>query len=427
MLAVENRKLKEGTKEADSLHEAMRAAYVKPLPQIGANGQAVFKAGEKAALTVVCPGGSCTVYGAEVQKAERRPLTEEEIRKQLNKTGGGEFAFRELTVDTDEGIFLPVAEINRLRRDAFAEAEKQMLASYRRKTGPENEKTAQPAAGNKEAFLRPSGFEVIVRTMQQLKAAAGSGYTERIFAEYPLLLEEGPDRVFSAIREAGKIPGAALPMRIRSKDGIGTEDLRSLKERGAEHFLARDLEGLALLARAGLSDAACADASIYTMQEEARGFVRSFAAEDTVPYESNRHEMAERGLKGSTLTVYGYLPLMVTEQCPYAEKNGCGKASEKTRNGCARLRDRKDTDFTLKRECAFCYNILYNSVPLSLLREAEHIKRSGPVRYRLVFSLEDGKKCEAVLRCASEAFYGEGMTGEFPGKYTKGHYARGVE
>ncbi len=429
MLAIQNRKLKEGTKEADGLHETMREIYVHPLPQIEVNGEAVLRAGQEAALTIFYPGGACTASGSVVQKAERRPLTEEDIRKQLTKTGGGEFRFRDLVIRAEEGIFLPVAEINRLRREAFAKTEERMLAPYRRRIPEKENRTAETASAADLAMeLAGSfGFEVVVRTMDQLAAAAGSGCVERICAEYPLLLEEGAERVFSVIRGAGKTPGAALPMRIRVKDGVTEEKLRILRENGAEYFLARDIEGLALLSRAGLREISSADASIYTMQKEARAFVRQFAAEDTVPYESNYREMKQRGMPGSALQIYGYLPLMVTEQCPYAEKNGCGKRSGKTRNGCAILRDRKDTDFTLKRECAFCYNILYNSVPLSLLKEADRIRNSGAGRLRLVFSIEDRRTCGTVLQAAADAFYGNGMNGELPGNYTKGHFARGVE
>lgn len=74
--------------------------------------------------------------------AESRPLTREAIARQLEKSGGTPFAVRSLTLEYTGDHFIPVAEINRVRREFFAAATEDLTASY------------QPAAGVQAARQR---------------------------------------------------------------------------------------------------------------------------------------------------------------------------------------------------------------------------------------------------------------------------------
>ena len=270
-------------------------------------------------------------------------------------------------------------------------------------------------------------MDAVLRSKAQLAVCLGGDSIERIYVEYPLLLEEGAENIFNDIRKHGKIPCAALPMRVRGKDHLTAETFTTLAGQGAERFLARDLEGLALLVEAGLKECTDADASLYAMTQEAQALIGRYAAEDTVPYELNRSEIVRRNLTHSTLQIYGYLPLMITEQCPYALRHGCAKQNKNALNGYAELTDRKGVDFILKRECAFCYNILYNSLPLSLHNEADAVRYLHPYRLRTVFTVENEQGCANAVRLLDSCFTEGGKTDTVLKKYTKGHFARGVE
>jgi putative protease len=68
---------------------------------------------------------------APLAPAESRPLSKEMIARQLEKSGGTPFAVRSLALAYDGTRFAPLAEINRLRREFFAAATEQLVASYR--------------------------------------------------------------------------------------------------------------------------------------------------------------------------------------------------------------------------------------------------------------------------------------------------------
>ena len=58
-------------------------------------------------------------------QAEKQPLTTERLREQLGRLGGTPFALGELKNNLSGDVMLPVSELNRLRREAAAELEKQ--------------------------------------------------------------------------------------------------------------------------------------------------------------------------------------------------------------------------------------------------------------------------------------------------------------
>ncbi|MCD8365185.1 MAG: U32 family peptidase [Clostridiales bacterium] len=73
-----------------------------------------------------------TVTGEIVASAEKRPLTREDVRGRLSKTGDTPFALSGLEIVMDDGCFVPVKQLNELRRKAFCQLEQSMLHSYRR-------------------------------------------------------------------------------------------------------------------------------------------------------------------------------------------------------------------------------------------------------------------------------------------------------
>ena len=94
------------------------------------------------------------------------------------------------------------------------------------------------------------------------------------------------------------------------------------------------------------------------------------------------------------------------------------------------LMDRYQNDITIVQNCIHCYNILYNTVPLSLHKQLTQILQKNYQVLRLDFSIEDKRQTKAVI----EYYLGQ-MTSpntdkiaKFPfEEFTNGHYKRGVE
>jgi putative protease len=63
--------------------------------------------------------------------ARTRPLTAEQIRAQMKKTGGTPFSIRGISLHYDGGMFSPIAELNRMRREFLDLAQRKLVASFR--------------------------------------------------------------------------------------------------------------------------------------------------------------------------------------------------------------------------------------------------------------------------------------------------------
>ncbi|MFR7719533.1 MAG: DUF3656 domain-containing protein, partial [Lachnospiraceae bacterium] len=69
--------------------------------------------------------------GAVVQTAVKQPMSKERIEKQLGKTGNTPYYFENLEVETGGSPFVPVQELNELRRSAFEQLTEEILRPYR--------------------------------------------------------------------------------------------------------------------------------------------------------------------------------------------------------------------------------------------------------------------------------------------------------
>lgn len=79
------------------------------------------KKGKACSLTAIANGCVVSVCGNIPQEAKIRSLTKDSVIEQLYKLGEDKeyFKLMEVSCDIDDGLFLPVSELNRLRRDVL--------------------------------------------------------------------------------------------------------------------------------------------------------------------------------------------------------------------------------------------------------------------------------------------------------------------
>ncbi|MBP5295419.1 MAG: DUF3656 domain-containing protein, partial [Lachnospiraceae bacterium] len=64
--------------------------------------------------------------------AMKSPVTREQLLERLSKTGGTGFQIGHMDGAFEEGLFLPVSELNALRRNAVQDLKDNILRHYRR-------------------------------------------------------------------------------------------------------------------------------------------------------------------------------------------------------------------------------------------------------------------------------------------------------
>ena len=66
------------------------------------------------------------------QKAQKRAISEEDIKEKLSEIGDSEFTVKDIKIDIDENIFIPLSELKNLKRNAVEKFREKILSYFRR-------------------------------------------------------------------------------------------------------------------------------------------------------------------------------------------------------------------------------------------------------------------------------------------------------
>lgn len=375
---------------------------------------------EKATLTVKCRDAEITVAGEKAQEALSQPMSRERIEKQLRKTGNTEFEFSFLKVEIGEKVFLPMQSLNELRREALETLEKVICEKYRRSgevKDPEEDKTE---LSMEEEIL--SGWTASVRTAEQMEVILEEEAIGRIYADctmFPRIWEKDSYvEWITKVHAAGKEIYLVMPYIFRERTRKQYEAAYNrIFGAGWDGILIANYESFAFLKEHGYTGRIMTDYNLYEFNQESRKFWKEKGVfEFTAPVELTERELQDLRVKDGEVIVYGYLPMMISAGCIQKTTRGCLKKSGQTT-----ITDRYRNPFVVKNECDYCYNILYNYVPLYLGDRMEEVYQIGPGRIRLMFTTE---RQQEVRRILSAYFEGK----ELPeGTYTRGHWKRGIK
>jgi putative protease len=379
--------------------------------KIAVDMTAVIQEGTPIAVSI-SDGMFCGTASGQVPEAARnRPLTEEQISRQLSKTGGTPFVVRSLAVQLEDGLSVPISAVNDLRRQAIEDLSGKRAA---RKTLSLMTPEAKPDGMTRQAvnFSAPLKISASFRSLEQLPDNLSS--LEAIW----LPLEEiahNTDKVAGMM--ASELPlGAILPRVVLDSEwDLFADQLEILQGTGISSVLAGNLGILAFAAQKGF--AMHGDFGLNLFNSASVRVVREFGlVSATLSYELRFAQIADMEFSLPVeIIAYGKLPLMIIENCLMRTgKTPCGKPCI----GQVTVRDRKNESFLLAREFG-CRNTLYNSKPLVLSDRLPDIRSAGIDRIRLGFTDEDAETCAAVI---FDYRQGAASTGNF----TRGLYYKGV-
>lgn len=366
-----------------------------------------------------------SVSGEPAQIPKNRPMDSEAVLKQLRKTGDSPFCFEELELEGEKEVFLPVRQLNAMRREALEKLEEELRARGRRKSGreesvPKGEQTkpaGQKRAGGYEIHVQFEQPEFIAEALdipEVSRISVSGGQTD--FRQLKAYAD--------ACHKAGKTFGLVLPAIFRtSEQKYFKERIELLKDAGLDMLVVKNLEELAFLKEAAWDVPVILDHNLYTFNRRSYDFWKDQGIlMDTLPLELNVQELKRRGCEDSEMLVYGYLPLMVTANCLHKTMKACQKQRE-----IWMLADRYKKEFPIASECRWCYNVIYNCEPLSLLGNQREVESILPKSLRLSFVMEDEKQIRRILKQYVEVFCHKGGQEALEGPFTRGHLKRGVE
>ncbi|MDO4789182.1 MAG: DUF3656 domain-containing protein [Johnsonella sp.] len=417
--------------------------YVNTTKKLPIYGSIRIRSGERIRLHVETeplsdlPQKEAKVYADMPDAAKSRAASEEEIRKQILKTGNTLYEFSHLEIDLEEGLFVPNKALNELRREGLSRLEEEILSAYRRKekkkgSGESREKAEPIAPGKPEKNSYSPALHVVCEEKSQLDAVlAFCRKNPHIFAisfEADTIEPKQWEDYVRRIHGHGIRANLYLPhiFRREALSYFGKYE-GELKQADFDGFLIRCVEEIAYL-NTVFSDSFSKpeylfDYSLYSLNREAgEVFAGLGASRLTLPLELNLKELGELGCEGKEMIAYGRIPMMVSAQCLRKNTLGCDK-----KYSTLSLKDRYQNEMPVKNRCHFCYNTIYNAKPLSVLGIGDRILDLRPAVLRIWLSTEDQKGIARILTAYIKRFKFLEKTEEISEDFTRAHLKRGVE
>lgn len=477
------------TTDAELVRTARESFTGRNLKRIGINGRIILKTGRPLSLNVEDHDGHTFFSEGTVlpEAAVNRPMTEERLKEQMAKTGSTPFVFDHLQIEMDDGLSLPVSEINEVRRNALDSLLKSRAERYPERLSLNEGLNESLNAGSNTGL---DGFGERISRMLNIKSYAkepemtakvaskvsaprialyfykwnadmdykGLG-TDRIYIPLTAMDKEGFNDTVLALKCSGVEVFAWLPSvtkgnysrtieRLSGKlpeavDGILVGNIGTIHRiREMEARLKMQLNGS--LPSKGIRGVRLAgDLALNVFNSQSVSETENLGLESiALSAELNLkqiHALSKPGPSALEAVVYGRLPLMTSEYCPVGCAEGGFNSSVKCSGCCSndgyRMKDRIGAEFPVFCDRVDCRSTILNSNVLFIPDSLRSLKAAGVGIFRLYIWDEEPSVVKELVQLYRSAMSGDdiGLAGhgqlaekiKAPG-FTKGHYYRGV-
>lgn len=324
-----------------------------------------------------------TVVGAVCEQAQKQPVSEADIREKLNKTGNSPFRFTSLAVEMDTDAFIPLKEINRLRREALDELYQKLVAPFHRTTDTIADFQKSPIATDFHELSVTANLPItktetepqrIVRVtnQEQLQIAEKSACVDMIVLSVSLYESIGSkNKTLDSVISEKTSNGAANRKSNRQNTTVGQTETHSAKtgdtavmassttqpagkryiieiptifrqetakqyeqfiqkHRNAEYEVS-SYDALGFLQEMDIPMSQIhAGYRLYMLSDRTREAFRNIGiAHGSIPLELSKKELMHRNNRHDKMLIYGRVPLMYTANCVAKNIGKCARSQNK--------------------------------------------------------------------------------------------------
>jgi len=352
--------------------------------------------------------------------AAKQPLTTERLREQLGRLGGTSFKLGGLRNELGADTMLPVSELNRLRREAVAELERQSATPKRwQSRGQASRLAPTTRQGNGDRRDACPALIVLVRNLAQLEAALQCGITT-VYCDF-----ENPRKYREAVTLFHTARGcpARQPSASNHQPGIfvapprifktGEEwTLEQVRSCNADGYLVRNYDHLKFFA----PDRRIGDFSLNVANRLTADYFRNqFGLERiTASYDLNFQQL-EALLTAAPpewfeITIHQHMPMFHMEHCVFCAFLSNGKDYRDCGRPCdvhdVRLRDRVGMEHPLKADVG-CRNTVFNAQAQTGAEYVERLRALGVRHFRVEFLNETPAQVTQTLTKYRQLLRGE--------------------
>lgn len=374
-------------------------------------------AGEPVELRVSDGENEVAVRGSFVGTADRAPLTRESVALQLKKLGATIFEVHELTFEMDENIFIPISELNSLRRSAIAQLERERAMKWKREC-----KKPKIPAGKRIVKSIPL-LSVNTGSIECLEAAASGGADVIYIGGENFGNNDLDSDDFRYAIEYGREKGISVFIGIPRI----AKEIRELNTGlNPDGFLVSNQGILYYLKNMPVETSVVIDYPFNVFNRLTMEHLLNFSSRVTLSPELTLDEIANLAPNGpAECIVHGLFPLMVSGH------GLAGGLFPHRISGELFLKDEKGFAFPIKTDSEGRTYIM-NSRELCMLEYIPDLLKAGVDCLRIEAKTYDKEKTGKITQAYRKALDGSinGETAYYDhcdeGRYTTGHYFRGV-
>lgn len=363
-------------------------------------GDITLKVGEPLMLQLFCREESAFVEGPVIERSEKRPVTEEDILRQMHKTGNVPFTLTSFEVDLEEGCFLPMSALKRIRQEGFALLEERLRTCKNRgvnqieskKDSSEKNASLKEIANQQNLTNNPCDCKnqeqqerklerqeriASVYNTRQALLYSEDDFFDGICLSWEFFSENELEDVGEKIKNSGKSLYLALSRVFRGSD-LREDTLKKICSLsiwdGIYAYTINETEFLMQLEDCNAK--VIAGASFYhwnsSALQESNALYNNMTVRE-LPAELSGKEMADminaidkkqQSAFDLELLIYGRIPVMQSAQCLKKTCGHCNKTFERLW-----LEDKKKRKLLVTTHCRDCYNLIWQDKPKNLIGE----------------------------------------------------------
>jgi U32 family peptidase len=376
-------------------------------------------------------------------------LTDATLREQLSRLGETRYALRNLQINVQGDVFIPIGFINRMRRDAIdrLEAAKNPAPSLRDEVSgagsslcdrsPERPPIFQQSA---ERALKPGLSNLLGEVLFRHAVPPELIVLCRNFDQIEVALEEGVETIYVDFEDVRLYQQAVAHIADRAHAFLATPRIQKSGEQGFFRLienarpygvLIRNLGAISFFRRKGFR--LHGDFSLNVANPLTADFFAERGLDQlTISYDLNIKEVLSlarfRPGERFELTIHQHMPMFHMEHCVFAaflsdgtDYTNCGRPCDRHE---VKLRDRVGSEHLVKADVG-CRNTVFNARAQSGAQCAQALLAAGLRRFRVEFLSESGSEARHLIRVYRRLLQGE-IPGEEVWRDLKVHLQLGV-
>jgi U32 family peptidase len=399
----------------------------------------------------VASGGLVVESSSELllSSARTSALSKAVLYEQLSRLGGTRYVLRDLEINLENDVFIPLGSINQLRREAIARLGAAMDAHR-------STKDLRPSNPPSSSISDPEEAPALNRTPRRWSKSALSHFLVeaptrsqewpelivlcRTFDQIEIALEERIEMIYVDFEDIRLYHQAVERIGDGARAFLATPRIQKAGEQGFFRLientrpygiLIRNLGSISFFRHKGFR--LHGDFSLNVANPLTADFFAQRGLEQlTISYDLNikevlsllRYEPAKR----FELTIHHHMPMFHMEHCVFAaflsdgtDYTNCGRPCDRHE---VKLRDRVGSEHLVKADVG-CRNTVFNARAQSGAQCAQTLLKAGLRRFRIEFLGESGAEARHLIRLYRQLLKGQAL-GEEVWRDLKIHLQLGV-